>query len=218
MTLSSPDPAPTRRAPVPADERRKELLEAAARLFAANGFAATRTRAIADACGVSEAILFRHFRSKDELFVAVLEERIARVNIQGFLDELPADLPLEQVFQTIALRILEIGREDPIIHPLLVGASVAGTERTQSVYVQWRLPFVAYLEDVIRRATEAGTLRAVDPRLSARAFVGMVMDCVLSCELWKDLGYGGYTPAELVSNNVPTFVRGLLADRHEPEG
>jgi AcrR family transcriptional regulator len=52
----------------------KAILEAAIVLFAEKGFSATTTRQIAQAAGVNEVTLFRHFRSKQELFHKILEE------------------------------------------------------------------------------------------------------------------------------------------------
>ena len=72
-----------------------------------------------------------------------------------------------------------------------------------------RLPFVQYLERIIASGIESGELQAVDPLLTARAFVGLVMDCALSCNLWSELGYQNPDPKELIANNVPIFVRGL---------
>jgi AcrR family transcriptional regulator len=49
-------------------ERREEILEACLELFARHGVHGVTTRMIADAAGISEALLYRHFRSKEELF------------------------------------------------------------------------------------------------------------------------------------------------------
>lgn len=54
-----------------ADERRQQLVEASIGVFARAGFHGATTRAIADAAGVSEALLYRHFPSKEELFAEV---------------------------------------------------------------------------------------------------------------------------------------------------
>jgi len=197
-------------------ERREQILSEAAALFSEKGLNGTRVRDIADACGVTEAILYRHFPSKDALFEAALSEQIARHDTEGFLASLPEGLSLEGTFQAVARLILDIGLEDPVIHRLLLTASLSGSARTQGIYVTWRVPFVQHLERLVRQGIERGELRPVDPLLTARAFVGMVMDCVLSCRLWTEIGYDAMHPAALVDNNVPTFVRGLQRDPEKP--
>jgi AcrR family transcriptional regulator len=55
-----------------AEERRAAIIEAALPLFARKGFAATTTKEIAAAAGVSEGLIFRHFPSKAALYEAIL--------------------------------------------------------------------------------------------------------------------------------------------------
>jgi AcrR family transcriptional regulator len=54
-----------------APQRREQLIEVATKLFAKFGYEATTTAAIAEAAGVTEPILYRHFKSKQELFIAI---------------------------------------------------------------------------------------------------------------------------------------------------
>jgi AcrR family transcriptional regulator len=53
---------------VASEERHRMIVEAAMPLFAQNGFAATTTKEIAKAAGISEALLYKHFPSKEALF------------------------------------------------------------------------------------------------------------------------------------------------------
>src|SRR5829696_7699442 len=85
-----------------APQRREQLMEVATKLFARNGYEATTTAAIALAAGVTEPILYRHFKSKQELFVAIVKavsERTMRhweELIQG------VDDPAEQIRRVAA--------------------------------------------------------------------------------------------------------------------
>jgi AcrR family transcriptional regulator len=64
-------PAPIR---LPAGERRQAIVDAALRVFANGSYSGATTAEIARAAGVSEPILYRHFASKRELYLACLEE------------------------------------------------------------------------------------------------------------------------------------------------
>src|SRR5882757_344006 len=55
-----------------APQRREQLIDVATKLFAGFGYDATTTAAIAKAAGVTEPILYRHFKSKQKLFVAIV--------------------------------------------------------------------------------------------------------------------------------------------------
>ncbi len=52
--------------------KKEVILEAAARLFAKNGYARTSTVALAQEAGVAEGTIFRHFKSKEDLFIALI--------------------------------------------------------------------------------------------------------------------------------------------------
>src|ERR1700756_3220943 len=54
------------------EERRKAIVTAAVPLFARRGFAGTTTKELAEAAGISEALLFRHFPSKKHLYGEIL--------------------------------------------------------------------------------------------------------------------------------------------------
>src|SRR5258708_18152636 len=56
------------------DERRKAIVRTAVPLFARKGFAGTTTRELAEAAGISEALLFRHFPSKQLLYREILQQ------------------------------------------------------------------------------------------------------------------------------------------------
>src|ERR1051326_5746444 len=56
-----------------ADERRLQIAAVAMRLFSERGFRGTTTKEIAQAAGVSEAIIFRHFATKEELYTAIID-------------------------------------------------------------------------------------------------------------------------------------------------
>ena len=55
------------------EERRQQLLDVAKNLFSKNGFTGTTTKKIADKAGVSEAMVFKHFANKEELYAAILD-------------------------------------------------------------------------------------------------------------------------------------------------
>jgi AcrR family transcriptional regulator len=66
---------------LPASKRREQLLDCAAKLFAERGYARATTNELAKAAGVTEPIIYRHFDSKRDLFVALIE-RTGRETIE----------------------------------------------------------------------------------------------------------------------------------------
>jgi len=119
---------------LPASQRREQLLDCAADLFARNGYARATTAQLAKAAGVTEPIIYRHFESKRDLFVALIE-RTGRESIARWERHLtdandPADRlrrlvgdnpmvaePHKQSYRVILQAISEV--DDPVIHDAL---------------------------------------------------------------------------------------------------
>jgi AcrR family transcriptional regulator len=74
---------------LPVAERRALIVEAAGRLFGERGYDATRLDEIAAAAGVTKPILYRHFDSKRDLYLALLERH--RADLSGFVAAMPAE-------------------------------------------------------------------------------------------------------------------------------
>ena len=72
-----PEEAPDAMTRLPAAKRREQLLDTAVTLFAERGFSGATTSELAKAAGVTEPIIYRHFRSKKDLFIAVIERTSA---------------------------------------------------------------------------------------------------------------------------------------------
>lgn len=70
------------RARLTADERRTQLLEVAGRLFSELGFHGVSMEHLADAAGVSKPVLYQHFTSKRDLYVALVREAVAEMEAQ----------------------------------------------------------------------------------------------------------------------------------------
>src|SRR5688500_10191453 len=112
-----------------APDRRKKLQTAALELFSQQGFRGTTTRAIARAAGVSEALLFRHFPSKEDLYWSVLEEQCAVRGGRGRLDIiLTSGADDTEVFSAIAEDTLSRNFADSRLYRLLLFSALESHE------------------------------------------------------------------------------------------
>ena len=86
---------------LPAEKRREQLLDCAADLFAKSGYARATTAELARAAGVTEPIIYRHFNSKRDLFIALIE-RTARQTLSHWEQQLAdASDPAERLRRLI---------------------------------------------------------------------------------------------------------------------
>jgi AcrR family transcriptional regulator len=84
---------------LPVAERRAVIVEAAGRLFGERGYEATRLDEIAAAAGVTKPIVYRHFDSKRDLYLALLDRH--RDDLAGFVASIPAEGSTEQRLRSV---------------------------------------------------------------------------------------------------------------------
>ena len=87
-----PEPAYTR---LQVDERRQQLIDAGAVLFAQHAYEEISMREVAEAAGVSKPLLYHYFPSKIELFKAAVGEKAAE--LADLIEPGGRALPLEQL-------------------------------------------------------------------------------------------------------------------------
>src|SRR4051794_12414632 len=91
------------------EDRRHQILEVAIDLFSKRGFGGTTTKQIAEAAQVSEAIIFRHFATKQDLYAAILDFKAREAGKDQWMEEL-RDLAEQQddarLFQAVAGRMI----------------------------------------------------------------------------------------------------------------
>src|SRR5262252_9133969 len=96
-------------------DRRHQLLDTALEIFARKGFEGTTTKEVAAAAGVTEAIIFRHFPTKQALYTAVLDHHVESSEVQDWLVEIKGWMDQnndEEVLRSIARVILQSYRRD----------------------------------------------------------------------------------------------------------
>lgn len=193
-----------------AAERREAILDATMGLFARHGAAGARTRDLARAAGVSEAMVFKLFPDKDALYRALLERKIAEAERELPLAELAAsEAPPEAFFGRIAGTVLRRIEEDPSFMRLLLFSALEGHplaqefDRARAEGV--RNVIIAYL----RRGAARGTLRRVNAIVAARCFVGLVIWFAMSRTLFREKGSLSIPRNRLVRDVVRLFLEGV---------
>src|SRR3954470_20442791 len=102
--------------------RRQNILAAAERLFSQKGFSGTTTKALAETAGVHEAILFRYFKSKRELYRAAVELKLARNRPAALqeMEEAASNGDDRRFFEALAVGLLTRFEKDPSIPRLIL--------------------------------------------------------------------------------------------------
>ena len=178
-----PDPpkpceAPARPPRMPGEDRRRQLLRVAIESFARNGFSGTKTKDIAAAAGVSEAILFRHFASKEDLYHAILDEKEATMGGGRWFEEMTELAERRDdraLFQCVAQQMIRSFREDSAFHRLLLYASLEGHLLADLFHERFGLPMGDFLSRYIALRQKEGAFRECDPGVAVMFVVGSTL-------------------------------------------
>jgi len=155
---------------LPAAERRRELVEAALRVFSEGSYAGATTAQIAREAGVSEPILYRHFASKRELYFACLSEAWQRIQlrIEEKIDELGPELGWRAIGPATM-------REMKVVLPSLWMQAIteAGEDPEIRRHVRGHMREVhEFFAEVLRRVQEQGGIHPDrDPETEAWIFI-----------------------------------------------
>lgn len=169
------------------DERRLQILRVAVTLFSQRGFRGTTTKEIALAAGVSEAMVFRHFATKEELYAAILDHKACT---EGPIDpeKMVADALGRKddraVFEGLALGALKHHEGDPEFQRLLLYSALEQHELAQMFFENFVRRVYEFLGGYILERQKDGALIEVDPAVVVRAFIGMIMHHSLNNNLW----------------------------------
>jgi AcrR family transcriptional regulator len=169
------------------DERRLQILRIAMRLFSQRGFGGTTTKEIAVSAGVSEAMVFRHFATKKELYSAILDHKACLHDtmdpIQVVADAI-ARKDDRAVFEGLALDALDRHDYDPEFNRLLLHSALEEHELAQMFWEKFVTRVYRTLGAYIRERQRDGAIIDVEPLVIVRAFVGMVVHHSLNNNLW----------------------------------
>jgi AcrR family transcriptional regulator len=151
------------------------LLGIAKELFSEHGFENTSTRSITAAAGVTEAIVFRHFASKEDLYRQILDRKADEIDIKSWSDELEHIAKCEDdeaLVLSVMKHVLEADRQDPQFQRLLLQAALSG-HPLHKITAQRLLPLHRFLTGYIKNRQKKGAFKNRDPKLAAYAIVSM---------------------------------------------
>ncbi len=191
--------------------RRQHLITTALELFASQGYEGTTTREIAQRSGVTEAIIFRHFPTKEDLYWAVIEEQC---NVRGAIPRLRQMLDSDQddlaKFTQIAEDILTRNLNDPKLFRLLLYCALENHELSDRFFQTRISERYEILADHIRGCIRKGTFRKVDPLVAARGFFGMAVYHFLIEEVFGGKKYNKFDSKQVSRTLAGIWLAGML--------
>ena len=170
-----------------AEDRKLQILRVAVSLFSQRGFGGTTTKEIAQAAGVSEAMVFRHFATKQELYSEILDHKACSgdsMNPEQMVAEALKQKDDRAVFERLALGALDHHECDPEFQRLLLHSALEGHELAEMFFEKFIRRVYELLGGYITERQRDGAMVKVDPAIVVRSFIGMIIHHSLNNNLW----------------------------------
>jgi AcrR family transcriptional regulator len=192
------------------EKRRAQIIDIALTLFAEKGFSGTRTREIAEAAGISETLIFQHFKTKDDLIRAALAELLHPHPITGELVKYLEQEDDAGFLRTIARHFIKHNREDPRILKLALHSSLEGGHFGELTSAGDTGPSMLNLiSDYIHKRIDAGTFARVNADIAAQLFVETVMMYLADKAMAISGPIPPFSDEEVIETLVSIYLKGL---------
>ncbi len=198
------------------DKRREQILQTAVSLFSQRGFSGTTTKEIARAAGVSEAMVFRHFLTKSDLYDAILGDKTSHEGVRfpweanPVLQEAIMKKDDFAVFYNIALNALTKQQADDNFMRLLFYSALEEHELAERFFNEFVARLYKFIGEYIETRQADGAMREINPRVAVRAFLGMMIHHSINNILWdKRRRILDITNEEAAKNFAEILLRGV---------
>jgi AcrR family transcriptional regulator len=186
--------------------RREQVIEAASRLFAEQGYHGTAVGDICDALGVGKGVFYWYFPSKEALFSELLQSSLLELRRYQQVAIAKVDDPVGRIEQGIRASI-QFFRENPGF--LELTRIAARYEEFSSFVVRGQQIVVADTANHIKEGMSQGSIRHGDPELMAHGILGAIFHFV---EIYLETPTSPSERPALEDEAVSFCLRGLLED------
>lgn len=191
-----------------AEERRATIITVAKRLFAHTGFHGVSIDDIVSEVGVSPAILYRHFESKEELYQAVLQEFSA--TRESYIEAVVADdIGFEQVLRGMTTVFVSSIINHPDMLKMEMHSQLEDSSASQDFFLNRWKSFTDYIEFSLNELQALGKIKPINAQAAALMYQGMIREvlilkCMQQSDRLKD------TPIALLVDDIITLFMKIV--------
>lgn len=201
-------PAPASRRAHQRARKRAHILGAASRVFAARVYHQVTMDEIARAAHVGKGTLYRYFPSKEDLYLAIVDEAFALLTRRLEAEQAAALPPATALRRMIEAIVETFARHLPFFRLVNQGEARLFLRKKQVIRAR-RAHIARFVAEVLDRGVETGAFRKVDPVLAPSMLIGMVWGTTLN--------HAEDTPAELLAARIgDLYLHGLLQSPGAP--
>ncbi len=202
------------------EQRKAQILTAAAKVFAAKGFERATIAGIARAAGAAEGSIYNYFKNKGDLLVSIprqiVEPAVESISGQMFATA-AAPLTPEEALTTVARTMLATVKQNAHIFRILIASIPSMKQATREKYLNQVVMYATgRLETYFREQIRQGVFRSdLNVRIAARTFIGMFFPFVMLQDVLQVEGPEQFDYEKIIPACVQLFLHGAVVEAAE---
>lgn len=182
----------------------RHILKKAAGMFAKKGYHQTTVDEIARALGVAKGTIYYHFKNKEELYLAIIQEGINLLEGRMRLDMPEAKTPAEKIKKIIGSTLSFIEDEKDLV--FLFIKELCGKDIQREVLARMLSGTLDIIRDIIEEGVKDGSFKKINPEITTSSLYGMIFISALHY-----ISYGKGIPRDQVTAAIEkVFFEGIL--------
>lgn len=191
------------------EARREQIIRNATELFARHGFRGVTMRQLATKAGISEAMIYHHFPSKEALYDAMLQHKIESSKHLFYPVEAAKSKQDKVVLETIVGNFLKEHAKDNSFLRMSLYSALDGHQFARKIVRGPMQEFFEFLSSYLADRMENGALKRMGPQLAARLLVGMAHYMTLLKEVYQDPAIRNIDTEDLKNAILDLFWNGI---------
>jgi AcrR family transcriptional regulator len=200
----------------PKQTKREAIMDAAIDVFGKSGLDGANVEDIARTARVAKGTIYLYFKSKDEIFEAVLAERWPGPFLDSLIPDMASipelyDLPIEAALEELGVGFLDAVEDNLVVFRLALGEAQRYPHRAEHLFESTVLKANRAVAGYLQNRAKAGVIAPLEsPMITARCLQGMLMTYSLSQELLQGKRFTPIEKRDWVREVVRVFLWGVV--------
>lgn len=196
------------------ERRKRQILEAAIKEFAENGFNGAKTKKIAERAGVAEGTIFRYFKTKKDILLNLVNT-VATESIYKFMEEAGDFSDDKKVLTKFLQNHMRFIRENFDLIKLLIYETQFHDDLKAKFLDDLTLKITGLLEEYVKEKIENGEFKKIDPSIAVRALLGMYISLIIWKNAFEDEKHVELDDLDIIEGVVGIFLNGVKKPKEE---
>ena len=202
-------PAKLKDAPTKGETTRLTIEDAAVELFIEHGYHATSMRQIADHAGLALGGIYNHFKSKEQIFEAIIVDKHPYRRVIPALLEAQGETAEDFLRNAANISLTELRKEPYYMNLMFIELVEFNGKHGKSLVMDIAPKILPVFEKLIRSKKE---LRVTNPALLARSFFGLIVSYIITDLILSDTPLRKLLPQNPMDAYVDIYLHGIIKE------